>query len=129
MIFFFTLLQAGLQSKRIDLATVPVMAESTVSRLRELKESPSSSTWFKGHLGVFREIRDSEASPVEQETFMSKVYRPYIQGHISNRLESYFQPSHFSTHVMHSAPKTTSLIMGRRSFNFLWNRANGNIWR
>ena len=41
---------AGLQSKQIDLATVPVMAESTVSRLRELKESPSSSTWFKDHL-------------------------------------------------------------------------------
>ena len=115
-------LQAGLQSKEIDFVTIPVMTESTESRLRELKEFPSS-TWFNDHLGVFREIRDSEVSPVKQETFMNKVYRPYILGvidHISNRLESSDVFSAFSIFGPRHAPSSeeTSVIMGRRSFTF-----------
>ncbi len=42
-------LQGSLQSKELDLAIVPVMVDSTVSRLVELKENPLSSTWFKDH--------------------------------------------------------------------------------
>ena len=42
-------LQDSLQSKQLDLATVPVI---TFSRLMELKESPTSSTWFVDHKRV-----------------------------------------------------------------------------
>ena len=46
-------LQGSLQSKEIDLASVPEMVESTTKRLRELKNDASSSTWFKDHSLVF----------------------------------------------------------------------------
>jgi len=98
-------LQGSLQSKQIDLAAVPGMVESTLSRLRELKETPSSSTWFKDHKSVFIEVAESEVSDATQEAFTKSVYRPYIQGvidHISSRLKtsdtfsafSLFDPRH-----------------------------------
>ena len=98
-------LQGSLQCKQLDLATVPVMVESTVSRLKDLKERPTSSTWFNDHASVYAELGDSEISDVDQETFIRKVYRPYIQGvidHISSRLKasdtfsafSLFDPRH-----------------------------------
>ena len=46
-------LQGSLQSKELDLAIVPVMVNSTIARLDELKEKPLSSTWFKDHMSVF----------------------------------------------------------------------------
>ena len=46
-------LQASLQAKEIDLASVPVLVDGTLSRLKELKENPHSSTWFKDHKTVF----------------------------------------------------------------------------
>ena len=48
-------LQASLQAKELDLTSVPVLqlVDGTLSRLKELKESPSSSTWFKDHRNVF----------------------------------------------------------------------------
>jgi len=38
------------------------MVESTISRLRELKESPISSTWFKDHTGVYAELETQNFS-------------------------------------------------------------------
>ena len=46
-------LQASLQAKDLDLSIIPTMVKSTLSRLKELKEPPSSSTWFKNHSLVF----------------------------------------------------------------------------
>ena len=43
-------LQGSLQSKVLDLAAVPVMVKSTISRLNENKDVSSSSTWFKDHV-------------------------------------------------------------------------------
>ena len=40
-------LQGSLQSKELDLAIVPVMVNSTIARLDELKEKPLSSTWLR----------------------------------------------------------------------------------
>lgn len=37
-------LQASLQAKKLDLASVPVLVDGTLSRLKELKENPPSST-------------------------------------------------------------------------------------
>ena len=48
-----TKLQSSLQTKDLDLLTVPVMVKTTVGRLKELKNYPSNSTWFKDHLKVF----------------------------------------------------------------------------
>ena len=46
-------LQASLQAKDIDLASVPAMVESTAKRLMELKENVNTSTWFKNHSSLF----------------------------------------------------------------------------
>lgn len=86
-------LQGSLQSKELDLATVPVMVEGTISRLRELKNYPESSTWFKDHVAVFAETCQPTltVSEADKESFLSRIYRPYIQSvidHISNRLKS-----------------------------------------
>ena len=37
----------------IQLSMVPVMVQTTVGRLKELKDYPCNSTWFKDHLKVF----------------------------------------------------------------------------
>ena len=84
-------LQGSLQSKQIDLAAVPGMVESTLSRLRELEETPRSSTWFKDHKSVLTEVAELEVSDATQEAFIKSVYHPYIQGvidHISSRLKA-----------------------------------------
>ena len=102
-----TKLQGILQAKQLNLAMVPVMIDSTVSRLRELKEEPRSSTWFKDHTSVFKDLvgEDSGISEGDLEHFNKTVYRPYIQSvidHISSRLKasnvfsafSVFDPRH-----------------------------------
>ena len=76
-------LQASLQAKELDSASVPVLVDSTLSRLIELKENPSSTTWFKDHRNVFTDInllgeRNIDISD-EQEQFIMHIYRPYIQ--------------------------------------------------
>ena len=42
-------LQGSLQAKQLNLAMVPVLVhvDSTITRLKELKEDPRTSTWFK----------------------------------------------------------------------------------
>ena len=44
-------LQGSLQSK--DLATVPTLIQCILSRLMEIMDSVSSSTWFKDRKDVF----------------------------------------------------------------------------
>ena len=46
-------LQSSLQTKDLDLPMVPLLVQTTVGRLKELKDYPSNSTWFKHHLKVF----------------------------------------------------------------------------
>ena len=72
------------------------MLDSTVDRLKELKESPASSTWFKDHEAVFLDPqqlgdRNLVVTEAAKQDFLKKVYRPYIQSvidHISSRLKS-----------------------------------------
>ena len=116
-------LQGSLQTKQLNLATVPVMTESTVSRLKEMKEYPMSSTWFKDHTAVFAELRVSAVADVDQESFIRTVYRPYIQSVIEHctslagwRLPTHFQLSQFLTHINYQAQKIASQSMARRSF-------------
>ena len=106
----------GLQSKQIDLAAVPIMDESTLSRLREWKETPSSSTCFKDHTSVFTEVAESEVSYAVRDNFTKAVYRPYIQGvidHISSRLKASDTFSAFSL-VIHRSRKITCRHMAQR---------------
>lgn len=46
-------LQGSLQSKNLDLAAVPLVVQSTISRLIEIKDVLLSTTWFKDHTTVF----------------------------------------------------------------------------
>ena len=46
-------LQGCLQTKSIDIASIPAMVNSTITRLKELKDNPDTSTWFKDHMNVF----------------------------------------------------------------------------
>ena len=103
-------LQGNLKAKSLDLAGVPTMVSSTIERLRELKECPSSSTWFKDHTAVFsnpKQLGDKQIIVAEsdQAYFLQNIYCPYIQGvinHVSSRLKSsdvfssfsVFDPSH-----------------------------------
>lgn len=99
-------LQAGLQAKELDLASIPVLVDSTLSRLIELKEDPSSTTWFKDHKNVFTDPnllgeRDIEfvISDEQEQQFIMHIYRPYIQSvidRISSRLKSSDLVSAFS---------------------------------
>ena len=73
-------LQGSLQSKEIDLASVPEMVESTTKRLRELKNDASSSTWFKDHSLVFTDAaqlggRNIAVTDEEKAAFVAIVYR------------------------------------------------------
>ena len=89
-------LHGSLQSKELNLATVPVMVSGTIKRFQELKEHPATSTWFKDHLKVFTEtsqssLQDVSVSEADKTSFLSRIYRPYIQSvidHISSRMES-----------------------------------------
>ena len=72
------------------------MVSGTIKRLQELKEHPATSTWFKDHLKVFTEtsqssLQDVSISKADKTSFLSRIYRPYIQSvidHISSRMES-----------------------------------------
>ena len=46
-------LQGSLQSQSLNLACVPGLVEGAIARLKELKEMPNTSTWFKDHVSVF----------------------------------------------------------------------------
>ena len=89
-------LQSALQAKSLDLASVPCMVETTISRLQELKDNPSTSTWFIEHDNVFsdpNQLGDYNIVPTEAEKgqFMARIFKPYIQSVIDNitkRLES-----------------------------------------
>ena len=89
-------LQGSLQSQSLNLACVPGMVEGAIARLKELKEKPDTSTWFKDHISVFsgpQQLGEHNISIAEdeKEEFMRKVYRPYIQSvidHVSTRLRS-----------------------------------------
>ena len=89
-------LHGSLQSKEFNLATVPVMVCGTIKRLQELKEHPATSTWFKDLLKVVTEtsqssLQDVSVSEADKTSFLSRIYRPYIQSvidHISSRMES-----------------------------------------
>ena len=97
-------LQASLQAKEIDLASVPVLVDGTLSRLKELKENPNSSTWFKYHKTVFTDSkllgeRNIVISEEQEQQFTMQIYRPYIQSVIdrtSSRLKSSDLVSAFS---------------------------------
>ena len=85
-------LQASLQAKELDLASVPVLVDSTLSRLIELKENPSSTTWFKDHRNVFTDSnllgeRNIDISDEQEEQFIMHIYRPYIQS-VIDRISS-----------------------------------------
>ena len=89
-------LQGSLQGNDIDLASVPVKLESTTKWLKELKESPKSSTWFKDHCLVFSDptqlgMKETEVTDVKKTDFEQNVYRPYLQSvidYINGRMES-----------------------------------------
>ena len=72
---------------------VPVMVDSIISRPKELNEDSKTSTWFKDHTGLFKELmgEDSKISKGDQECFKRTVYHPYIHvviDHISSRLKA-----------------------------------------
>ena len=104
-------LQGSLQGKDIDLASVPVKLESTTKRLKELKESPKSSTWFKDHCLVFSDptqlgMKETEVTDVKKT---QNVYRPYLQSvidHINGRMESTDLISYMSVFDPHQLPGT-----------------------
>lgn len=106
-------LQGSLQAKNLNLASVPVMVESTTARLRELKDKPTTSTWFKDHATVFsdpEQLGDQNVlvTEAEKEVFMVKTYRPYIQSvidDISKRLKSSDVYSCFSLFDPHLLPE------------------------
>ena len=107
-------LQANLQSKDIDLASLPGMVDSTTKWLVELKENVSSTTWFKDHSLVFSDPDQLGAKTIavteeEKATFLQKVYCPYLQSvidHINQRMESTDPISSMSilTHVTSLTP-------------------------
>lgn len=107
-------LQGSLQSKGIDLASVSVMTDSTIKRLKELKENPKSSTWFKDHLTVFTDKAQLGSKEVvvtseEEDNFLRQIYRPYIQSvidHINGRMESSDLISSMSVFDPRHLPKT-----------------------
>ena len=89
-------LQGSLQAKDLDLLLVLTMVESTLSRLKEIKDHPLSSTWFKDHSLVFSDQDqlgnlDITVTESDKESFVKSVYRPYIQSiidHIYSRMKS-----------------------------------------
>ena len=44
-------LQGSLQSRELDHSVVSMMVETTLKRLKELKDHPPSSTWFNNFFG------------------------------------------------------------------------------
>ena len=63
---------------------VPAMVQTTVGRLKELKDYPSNSTWFKDHLKVFSDQKQLgqmkvQITELDRKSFIQGVYNPYIQ--------------------------------------------------
>lgn len=89
-------LQGCLQTKSIDIASVPAMVNSTITRLKELKDNPDTSTWFKDHMNVFSDdallgSRNILLTSEDKASFIQQVYKPYIRSvidHINARLAS-----------------------------------------
>ena len=95
-------LQSILQTKDLDLSMVPVMVQTTVGRLKELKDYPSNSTWFKDHLKVFSDQKHLgqmkvQITELDRKSFIQGFYNPYIQGvkHLEWNDLVYFQLSIF----------------------------------
>ena len=61
---------------------VPAMVNSTISLPKESNEDPKTSTWFKDHTALSKELmgEDSKISKGDQEHFNRIVYHPYILG-------------------------------------------------
>ena len=77
-------LQSSLHIKNLDLSMVPAMVQTTVGRLKELKDYPSNSTWFKDHLKVFSDQKQLgqmkvQITELDRKSFIQGVYNPYIQ--------------------------------------------------
>lgn len=88
-------LQGSLQGKEVDLASVPGMVESTLERLKELKEDTDTTTWFKDHSTVFTDPAQLGEKSIDvtesmKTHFLQNVYCPYVQSvidHIRGRTE------------------------------------------
>ena len=77
-------LQGSHQGKDIDMAIIPAMVESTTKRLKELKGSPKSSTWFKDHCLVCSDptqlgMEEIDVTDAMKRDFEQNVYQPYLQ--------------------------------------------------
>ncbi len=82
-------LQGSLQSKELNLSSVPDMVSNTKDRLKELKEKPHTSTWFKDHATVFSDPKQLEERNIvvtedQKSEFLQNTYRPYIQSVIDH---------------------------------------------
>ena len=107
-------LQGNLQSKELDLASVPTMVSNTTKRLKELKEHPNSSTWFKDHMEVFSDPaqlgkKNIVVSEEDKAAFLQSIYRPYIQSvvdHIIVRMGSTDLIAAMSVFDPHHVPDT-----------------------
>ena len=82
-------LQGCLQTKSIDIASIPAMVNSTITRLKELKDNPDTSTWFKDHMNVFSDdallgSRNILITSEEKASFIQQVYKPYIRSVIDH---------------------------------------------
>ena len=75
--------KSSLQTKDLDLSMVPVMVQTTVGRLKKLKDYPSNSTCFKDHLKVFSDQKQLgqmkvQVTELDRKSFIQGVYNPYI---------------------------------------------------
>ncbi len=59
------------------------MVTNTINRLKELKENPDISTWFKNHASVFSDqdssldTKNIKVTEEEKTEFLCSTYRPY----------------------------------------------------
>ena len=87
------------------------MVESTIGRLQEIKDTPTTSTWFKDHTTVFShpdQLGDQNVLVTEVEKELFIVNAPYIQcviDRISKRLKSSDVYSCFSLFDPHLLPE------------------------
>ena len=63
---------------------VPVTMQTTVGTLKELKDYPSNSTWFKDHLKLFSDQKQLwqmkvQITELDRKSFIQGVYNPCIQ--------------------------------------------------
>ncbi len=84
-------LQSSLQSEKLDLTSVPTMVTNTINRLKELKEKPDTSTWFKNHASVFSDQgqlghKNIKVTEEEKTEFLCSTSRPYIQSVIDHTI-------------------------------------------